>query len=179
MTGLIVLAARDALGLALLLAGGAKLADITAFRATLVALGLGRMRPERASRILAVILPTWEIGLGAATLAGLSAQHADIAVWATFTTFFLVVAFAARRRPGLSCRCFGAFGASVFDRKAVRRSGGLMGVATLTLFGGYVTSTSYSGSVPAIVLVVAGSLMFALVAKEGTVALTSFREVNR
>jgi uncharacterized membrane protein YphA (DoxX/SURF4 family) len=110
--------ARVALGLALLVAAVAKLA--AGARWVDQAAGLGVRRP------LAVVLPWFELTVGAAVVAGLAEPWpAAIAVGllAVFTVWIAVHLIRGERRP---CACFGAFSTAPLSWWHVARNIALM-----------------------------------------------------
>lgn len=152
-----VLGAKALLAVMLLVAGGAKLADLDSFAAS-VRLFLPRRVPRRLPRPLAHRLPrrhrpgappaaaglltspasarriagavaVAELGLGAASLAAPAIWPLNLAVLATACCFAAVSGIGFAFHRGRSCRCFGALSRRKFDRAGLARAGAVAALA--------------------------------------------------
>jgi hypothetical protein len=136
-----VLGAKALLAVMLLVAGGAKLADLDSFAAS-VRLFLPRrhrsgsspgaaslLTSQALARRIASAVALAELGLGGASLAAPAVWPLNLAVLATACCFAAVsgIGFAVHR--GRSCRCFGALSRRKFDRAALARAGALAALA--------------------------------------------------
>jgi hypothetical protein len=183
-----VLGAKALLAVMLLVAGGAKLADLDSF-AVSVRLFLPRRpwagapaagglltSPALARRIAWAVALT-ELGLGAASLAVPAIWALNVAVLCAACCFAAVsgVGFAFHR--GRSCRCFGALSARRFDLAGLGRS------AAVAALAGLATAPAGPGA-PAAVdlspaghgLLVAGSALVAFVAFTAARSLAASRD---
>ena len=151
-----VLGAKALLAVMLLVAGGAKLADLDSFAAS-VRLFLPRRVPRRLPRALAHRLPrrhrpaapaaaglltspasarriagavaVAELGLGAASLAAPAIWPLNLAVLAAACCFAAVSGIGFAFHRGRSCRCFGALSRRKFDRAGLARAGAVAALA--------------------------------------------------
>ncbi len=131
MTAATLTALQVAVGLVLVGAGATKLVDLPGFTATLVGLGIGEAPARVGARLVAVT----ELGLGAASVAGIGLRVVNLAVLALMLAFLAVAAAAARWRPQVRCRCFGALSESRFGSTTVVRSLGLVAVSAVVVVG--------------------------------------------
>lgn len=123
-----VLGLRAALAALLLVAGGAKLADLPGFATSaamlapraLVAAAPGLVR--RLSRPVALLIALAELVLGAASLCSPAAGWPNLAVLAAGCAFVAVAAAGYAFRRGRPCRCFGALSRRGFDLLGVARA---------------------------------------------------------
>jgi hypothetical protein len=140
-----VLGAKALLAVMLLVAGGAKLADLDSFAAS-VRLFLPRRLPRRhrpgvppaaaglltsvaSARRIAWAAALAELGLGGASLAVPAAWPLNLAVLATACCFAAVSGIGFAFHRGRSCRCFGALSQRKFDRAALARAGAVVALA--------------------------------------------------
>jgi len=143
-TTMSVLAAAAKAGLAVLLlvAGGAKLAGLDGFAATVrLFLPAGLLRPAgprpltRLARWVALAVALGEVGLGAASLASPAASGLNLAVLIVGGAFVAVSLAGYMRHRGRSCRCFGALTRRRFDRAGVGRAVLIAAVAGVAMTG--------------------------------------------
>ncbi|MGN6792683.1 MAG: MauE/DoxX family redox-associated membrane protein [Streptosporangiaceae bacterium] len=119
MTG-VTLACKDAIAVLLVAAGGAKLADLAGFAAT-VRLFLPARTAPTVRRAVAMIIAGAEVVVGAASLSSPLAGWLNLAVLALCCVFVVASAVGYRRHPGRACRCFGALSGRSFDLAGVAR----------------------------------------------------------
>jgi hypothetical protein len=120
MAGL-TLTAKVAIAVLLTAAGGAKLADLQGFAATVrlfwpAGLAVG-------ARTIAATIACTEIAVGIASLSSPLAGWVNYVVLGLCCAFFVVSAVGYHTYPGRACRCFGAVTAGSFDRAGVARAG--------------------------------------------------------
>jgi hypothetical protein len=170
-----ILGAKALLAVMLLVAGGAKLADLDSFAAS-VRLFLPRRRwpgappaaaagmlasPATARRIgRAVALA--ELGLGGASLAAPAIAPLNLAVLGTAGCFAAVSGIGFAFHRGRSCLCFGALSRRKFDLAGLIRAGAvvaLAGAAAVPVAPAQVALTSAGHG-----LLLAGSAFIAFVA---------------
>ena len=140
-----VLGAKALLAVMLLVAGGAKLADLDSFAAS-VRLFLPRRLPRRhrpgapparaglltsvaSARRIAWTVALAELSLGGASLAVPAVWPLNLAVLATACCFAAVSGIGFAFHRGRSCRCFGALSRRKFDRAALARAGAVVALA--------------------------------------------------
>ena len=155
-----ILVARSLVAAVLIASGAAKLADLRGFQGTLVGLGL-RRGVEPAAAILAAV----EVLLGAASLSSAWPVVTDAGILVLTLAFVAVAGIAARRRPGLRCRCFGALDNSRFGATALARSVALAAVAAAVFAAqlAHDTTADWSRFTAAVLLVSAGAFALACV----------------
>jgi hypothetical protein len=117
----LTLIAKVVIAVLLVAAGGAKVADLSGFAAT-VRLFWPASFVFGAQAIAAMIACT-EIAVGTASLSSPLVRWLNYAVLGLCCTFVGVSAVGYRRYPGRVCRCFGALTARSFDRVGVARAG--------------------------------------------------------
>jgi methylamine utilization protein MauE len=125
----LTLTAKVVIAVLLVAAGGAKLADIDSFAAT-VRLFWPANFPASARAIAAMIACT-EIAAGTASLSSPLAGWVNYAVLGLCCAFVVVSAVGYHSHPGRACRCFGALTGRSFDRAGVARAGLLAIAAAL------------------------------------------------
>jgi hypothetical protein len=159
---LLALAAKAALAALLLVAAGAKLADLDGFGST-VRLFVPRRGAMPAPRTIAVGITLAELALGAASLSCPAASWLNPVVLAVGCAFLLVsvVGFAAHR--GRSCRCFGALTRRTFDAAGIARSAVIAAAAAVAIT-----------PVPASSVRLAAAERVLLLAASGLLAIASF-----
>jgi len=128
----LALACKAALAVVLLAAGGAKLADLPGFAAT-VRLFLRASAPPLARRAVAFSIAAAEIAAGAASLSSPGAGWLNLAVLALCAGFLLVSALGYLRFPGRACQCFGALSGRSFSVAAIGRAALITTMAVLAL----------------------------------------------
>ncbi len=162
----LILGAKSGLAVMLLVAGGAKLADLASFAATM-RLFVPRRIPQAVIRGCALGVALTEFGLGAASLSAPSAWWLNQVIFVLACAFVgvSVVGYALHR--GRACRCFGALSQRKFDAAGILRS----------VVIGAVAAVAMSGVRPASVQVGAAEsgLLAAAAVLVGLVALTAAR----
>ena len=172
---LIILLSRASLAAVLVAAGAAKLADIRSFAITLRGLGMPA-RQEPLIRGLAFIFPLVELILGIAIVSGLWPTVINSLVLILMCLFSLVVMVALRRKLRVACRCFGMLSDSQFSARGLARSLFLTLLAIVVFWGGRVYSLQLSGSPVAVLLLVAGFLLFAIAAAQAAKTIALLKE---
>jgi hypothetical protein len=158
----LALAAKSLVAVMLLVAGGAKLADVASF-AMAVRLFVSFRVPRPVLRWIAIGVALAELALGAGSLSWPAAGWLNPVVFAMACGFVAVSIAGYVFHRGLSCRCFGALSRRKFDAMGVLRS---MAIAA-------VAAASMSGVAPGLVDVdVAGRVL--LLAAGVLVALAAF-----
>jgi hypothetical protein len=164
-----VLGAKALLAVMLLVAGGAKLADLDGFAATvrlflparLLTARLVRPTPAGARRI-AWGVALAELALGGASLAFPAAWPLSLAVLAAAASFAVVSGLGFAFHRGRSCRCFGALSRRTFDRAGLARAAGIAGLAGLATIGAPPSAVALTPAARALLL--AGSAVMAFIA---------------
>lgn len=128
----LALACKAAVAVLLVAAGGAKLADLPGFAAT-VRLFLPARTAPGIRLAVAVTVAAGEIAIGAASLSSPQAGWLNPAVLALCGGFMLVSALGYLRFPGRACNCFGALSGRSFSPAAIGRAALLTAVAALAL----------------------------------------------
>jgi hypothetical protein len=124
----LVLAAKSGLALMLVVAGGAKLAGVSNFAAT-VRLFMPVQGSDRVMEGIAIGVATFEMMLGSVSLAFPSITVINLVVLATGCAFLTVSSIGYIRHRGKSCLCFGQLSNRVFDAVGVMRSLVIVGLA--------------------------------------------------
>jgi Methylamine utilisation protein MauE len=114
--GVVALGCKAAIAVLLAAAGGAKLADLSGFAAT-----VRQFWPVQA-RPLAVAIALTEVGLGAASLSSPRVRWLNLAVLALSVGFVAVALAGYRWHRARPCRCFGALSTRGFTPAAVGRA---------------------------------------------------------
>ena len=128
----LVTGAKSVIAMLLLVAGGAKLADVTAFAAT-----MRLFLPWQANRSImrpwAFGIALGEVVLGTASLSAPSVGWLNLVIFALTCMFVCVAAAGYILYRGRSCSCFGALSQRKFDGTGVLRSLVIAAVAGLAL----------------------------------------------
>jgi hypothetical protein len=129
----VVLACKAVVAVLLVAAGGAKLADLAGFAASvrLFLPGPAALRPDST---VAAGIAGGEITVGAASLCSPGASWLNLVVLAVCCGFVAVSAAGYRWHRGRSCRCFGALSRRRFNLAGLGRSAAIAlgaGVATV------------------------------------------------
>jgi hypothetical protein len=90
--------------------------------------------------------------------------------------FTLVVIYALRRKVNVACRCFGMLSDSQFSSKGLARSLLLTLLAVIVLWGGRTYSLQFDGPPVAVLLLVAGFLLFGLAAAQAAKSIAVIKE---
>ncbi len=169
--GVTILALKSFLGVLLVAAGSAKLADRGGFALTLTGLGLG----GRASRLATWVVSIAELTVGSASLSAISPSIVNLAVLVLMLLFSCVSVVAVLRSPDLSCRCFGSLTASRFNGIAVIRSLSLSAMAAVVLWGFRATREVASSGAGTTLLTIFAALVFAVICFQATTSLETVR----
>ena len=135
----LVLGAKAVLAVMLLVAGGAKLADLAGFAAALRLFTPRRLAGSAAAlpllRRLALAVAAGELALGTVSLTCPALGWVNPAVLAVGCVFAAVSVAGYAFHRGRSCRCFGALSQRRFDRAGIGRAGLIAALAILALAG--------------------------------------------
>lgn len=172
---IVLLLCRASLVAVLIAAGAAKLADTRSFAATLKGLGIPA-RQEWLVRGLAFIFPLVEVILGITIVTGLWPTVVNSLVLVLMCGFSLVVMVALRKKLHVACRCFGMLRESQFSARGLVRSLFLTLLAVVVFWGGRAYALQFSGSLLAILLLVAGFLLFAIAAAQAAKTIALLKE---
>jgi hypothetical protein len=145
-----VLACKASIAVLLLVAGGAKLADLSGFAATV---RLFAPRRVRRGLPLAACIAVGEISAGAASLSAPGAGWINLAVLVTCCCFLAVAAIGYVRHRGRQCRCFGALSRRGFTAAGLGRAAALV-----------VAAVAASASVPPLAIRLSPPTEFGLLA---------------
>lgn len=160
---------RDAVGVTLVVAASAKLADLAGFRATLAA--LTATRPS-TMRIPAIALCGLEFVIGAALLVGLWPGLASSSALCLSGGFVAVTLRAIVERQPIECRCFGALASDQFGRVGLARASLLFLGSLLAVFAWGTGATSAS-NFSAWTVIVLGALSGVAVVAGGAASSTN------
>jgi hypothetical protein len=131
---LLTLGAKSALAMMLLVAGGAKLADLASFTATMRMFAPHPVpRPVVGGGALAVALA--EVTAGAVSLSAPGARWVNPAIFVLACVFVVVSAVGYAFFRGRSCRCFGALSQRKFDAWGMARAAAIVAVAAVAMIG--------------------------------------------
>jgi methylamine utilization protein MauE len=180
-----VLGAKALLAVMLLVAGGAKLADLDGFAASVRLFLPRRHRPgapaaaglltsQPSARRIAGAVALAELGLGGASLAAPASWPLNLAVLATACCFAAVSGIGFAFHRGRSCRCFGALSGRKFDLAGLIRAGAvtvLAGAAAVPVAPAAVALTPAGHG-----LLLAGSAFIAFVAFTAARSLAASRD---
>jgi len=113
------------LGAVFLLAGGSKIAAGPAWPRQAVELG--------APRAVAMVVPWWELGLGALLVAQVARRPVAVAALATLIAFTAMIALrlSQGRRP--PCACFGAWSAKPIGIGHIARNAAFAAIAVVVI----------------------------------------------
>lgn len=115
-------------------AGAAKLVGQDPFNNTLVSLGLPATKPALV-RGLAVGIPCLELLLGFAAFGSAGSLPVRWGLLVLSALFLVLSVWAWRKRPGITCRCFGSLAGSQFGRSGVVKNCVLVAAAGMALVG--------------------------------------------
>ena len=165
--GLVALGCKAAVAVLLIAAGGAKLADLPGFAATVRQFWPARMWPGSARRI-AVAVAGAELALGAASLSSPRARWLNLAVLALSAGFVVVAAAGYHWHRGRSCRCFGALSGRGFSVAGIGRACLITAAAAAAAVpgGSALTQVGLAGRLG----LLAGALLVALAARSAAAA---------
>jgi hypothetical protein len=159
---LLTLGAKSALAMMLLIAGGAKLADLAGFTATMRMFAPHPV-PRSVVRMGAPAVALTEVAAGAVSLSAPAAWWVNPVILALACVFVVVSAVGYAFFRGRSCRCFGALSQRRFDAWGIARAAAIVAVAAVAM----------TGVKPAAVQIPAGAQV-ALLAAAMLLAVTAF-----
>jgi hypothetical protein len=116
----------------LIVAGGAKLADVASF-AIIIRLFLAFRFPKRTAVWIAIGVALAELALGLASISSPAVESVNVLVFTLSCAFSLTSIMGFVFHRGQSCRCFGALSARQFDAMGVLRSIAITGVAAFSM----------------------------------------------
>jgi hypothetical protein len=131
---LLILGAKSALAMMLLIAGGAKLADLAGFTATMRMFAPHPV-PRPAVQVAAPTVALVEVAAGVTSLAAPAVGWVDPAIFAVACVFVVVSAVGYAFFRGRSCRCFGALSQRKFDAWGIARAAAIAAVAAAAMTG--------------------------------------------
>jgi|ERR1700680_527096 len=172
---ILVLGAKSGLAAILLVAAGAKMADLANFAVT-IALFVPRRISYSIRRCVAVIIALAELILGAASLSLPHVRWLNAYVFALACAFLGVSGVGYAIHRGYSCQCFGALSQRNFDFRGLLRASMLVGLAAVAMF--HVPQPSLSLDAGAHVLLGAAAALLVLVAFTAARALPKVREAH-
>src|SRR5712691_463603 len=171
----LVLGAKAALAVVLVVAAGAKLADLHGF-ASAVRLFAPRPAPWPVLRAVALGIAVAEFALGAASLSSPAAGWLNPVVLAVGCAFATVSAVGYAFHRGRSCRCFGTLSQRKFDAAGIARS--ILIVAMAAVAMAPVQPSSVQLTPITQVLLLAAAAMLAFVALTAARVLAMSREAQ-
>jgi hypothetical protein len=130
----LALTAKVIVAVMLLVAGGAKLADVTGFAAAVRLLVPFRM-PGVTGRVIALAVAAAEVALGLASLSAPATGWLNIVVLGVACGFVAVSVWGYAFHRGHSCRCFGALSRRKFDVLGIARALAIAAAAALATAG--------------------------------------------
>jgi Methylamine utilisation protein MauE len=173
----VILAAKSMIAVMLLIAGGAKLADLSGFAATM-RLFMPRQPGKRVMRAFACTVAIGELVLGTASLCWPVARWLNTLVFAVACLFAVITSVGYAFYRGRTCRCFGALSQRKFDLLGVLRSIAIAAIALVAMFG--VPPATLQLGVPERVLLALSAIFVALAALTAASALgTTSRSESR
>lgn len=119
---------KAAVAVVLLVAGGAKLADLPGFAAAMRPLAPASLTPV-AGRAAALGVALAELALGLASMSWPATRWLGLAVFALACVFVAVSALGYAFHRGRPCRCFGGLSRRRFDAGGIARNTGLAAAA--------------------------------------------------
>ncbi len=166
----LVLAAKAAIAVLLIAAGGAKLADPAGFAAAIRLFAPARVRalvPAVAAAVIAA-----ELIAGAVSLCWPAAAWANLPVLALACGFTVVAGVGYTRYRGRPCQCFGALTRRSFSARSLVQSLVILAAATLAVSWPPATNAVAIGLTAQLLLLAAASLL-ALAASTAAKALAT------
>lgn len=128
----LVLGAKSLLAVMLLVAGGAKLADLTGFAGS-VRLFIPRRIPGEVREGMALGVALTELLIGAVSLSSPTIRWLNPVVFALGCVFVAVSGLGYAFHRGRSCRCFGALSRRKFDVAGILRSTAIAALAAVAM----------------------------------------------
>lgn len=173
-----ILGARAGLAVMLLIAGGAKVADLDGFAASVRLFApRGRTASAAAARRIALAVAIGELGLGGSSLAWPEAGWLNLAVLVACCGFAVVAGAGYAFHRGRSCRCFGPLSRRRFDRAGLARSVAVVAAAGFAAIGqaAAVPSSAVALSLADRLLLAAGAALITSVARVAARSLAASR----
>jgi hypothetical protein len=167
----LVLGAKSALAVLLVVAAGAKLADLPGF-ASAVRLFVPRPAPWPILRAAALGIALAEFALGAASLSSPAAGWLNPVVWAVGCAFIAVSGAGYAFHRGRSCRCFGALSQRRFDAAGIARSILIAAVAAVAMAPVQPSSVRLTATARFLLLAAAALLAFAALTAARVLAMS-------
>ena len=161
----VILGAKAAIAVTFLIAGSAKLADISGFTATM-RLFLPWPVSRLAIRCSAVGIALSELLLGSFSLSSPSARWLNPMIFAATLLFVGVALLGYALHRGRSCRCFGALSERKFDALGIIRNVTIAVVAAAAMLS--VPSPAINIDAPERVALAIGAMMVGLAAFTAT-----------
>jgi hypothetical protein len=149
-----ILGAKAGLAVLLLVAGGAKLADLAGFEAAIRQFVPGRGR--QLGSVAATTIAAAELAAGVASLCWPALGFVNVAVLALAVGFLIVAAAGYVRRRGRPCRCFGALTRRVFGRRELGQSVAILAAAAIAARPVVPTAVQLAGAAHVLLLCGAG-----------------------
>jgi len=171
----LVLGAKTALAVMLVVAGGAKLADLTGF-AAVVRLFLPVRALAPVYKYIAAAVAFAEIILGGVSLAFPAATWINVVVLAAACAFVVASVTGFARHRGKSCRCFGALSRRRFDVPGIVRSSLIVALAVVATAG--VSPSAVRLGVTAQVLLLVAAMLLLAVSFAAAKALAAIPEAQ-
>jgi hypothetical protein len=159
-----ILGAKTVLAVMLLVAGGAKLADLAGFAASVRLFAPRRLARSASRRPLlrrvALAVALAEVALGGASLTSPALGWLNPVVLAVGCVFVAVSGAGYAFHRGRSCRCFGALSQRRFDLAGIGRAVAVAAVAGLATVAVPASSVRLSLTDRGLLLAAAGLLVF-------------------
>jgi hypothetical protein len=171
----LVLGSKTTLAVMLLVAGGAKLADLTGF-AAVIRLFVPMRAAAPAYRYIATAVAFAEIILGCASLSFPAVTWINLVVLAVGCAFAAVSVIGFARHRGKSCRCFGALSRRKFDVPGIARSSLIAAFAAVATVG--VSPSAVRLGVTAQILLLAAAVLLLAVSFTAAKALAAVPEAQ-
>jgi hypothetical protein len=161
---LAVLGCKASIAVLLLAAGGAKLADLAGFSATVRLFVPSRVpRAPATSSVLAAVIAVGEVVAGAASLSMPAVGWLNPAVLVICCCFAVVWTVGYVRHAGRPCRCFGALSRRGFTQAGIGRAAGLT-----------LAAAAATASVPQVAIELSLPTRLGLLAGGALVAMAAF-----
>lgn len=168
----LTLGSKSALAVMLLIAGGAKFADLASFAAT-VRLFVPYRAPWLVIRRSAMGVALVELAVGAASLSWPPASWLNLFVFVLGCAFVVVSVVGYVFHRGRSCLCFGALSQRKFDALGILRAAVILAVAAIAMFG--VRPATPQVGVEASAMLAVAAVLIAITAFTAAKALSAAR----
>ncbi len=123
---------RQLVGAVLVIAAGAKTADVSGFGRTLAGLGFGRFGVGTRRRVATGLVAT-ELCFGCAAAAVQGSRIVDAGLVVITATFAVAIATALIHGVRVHCHCFGALSGTSFSMSGLLRALGLVALSVIVL----------------------------------------------